>query len=182
MCVTLNPSDIIEIIGIFASLITSITAIVISVKTLKQNSKMIEESTRPNIQIYPVYSGEIVYIIIKNFGSSEAILDSIHCDHEFIPSETLGDDLGTKIFDSVNGALFSPGYSIQCPLIAHAVANATFNFKIKYHSTTKTYESAFSFNPYTNFPFANLHPHGKSTDEHLYNISKELRDIVKNSL
>ena len=38
----LAPSDVIEILGIIASLITSVIAIVISVKTLHQNSQFIE--------------------------------------------------------------------------------------------------------------------------------------------
>lgn len=62
-------SDIIEIAGIIASTITSIIAIAISVKTLRQNNKMLEESTRPNIQIYSIYSDTIVYIMIKIISS-----------------------------------------------------------------------------------------------------------------
>lgn len=38
---SLTPSDVIQLIGILASLITSVIAIIISVLTLKQNSKMI---------------------------------------------------------------------------------------------------------------------------------------------
>ena len=68
-------SDIIEIAGIIASTITSIIAIAISVKTLRQNNKMLEESTRPNIQIYSIYSDTIVYIMIKNFGQSSCTID-----------------------------------------------------------------------------------------------------------
>lgn len=36
---SLTPSDVIQLIGILASLITSVIAIIISVLTLKQNSK-----------------------------------------------------------------------------------------------------------------------------------------------
>lgn len=48
----LSASDIIQIVGIIVSLITSIIAICISVKTLKQNSYVLQESTRGNICIY----------------------------------------------------------------------------------------------------------------------------------
>ena len=48
----LSPSDLIQIAGIIVSLICSLIAIAISLKTLKQNSKMIENSTRPYIGIY----------------------------------------------------------------------------------------------------------------------------------
>lgn len=47
ICEPLTPADLIEIIGIIVSLITSVVAIGISVQTLRQNSVMIEESTRP---------------------------------------------------------------------------------------------------------------------------------------
>ena len=91
-------SDIIEIAGIIASTITSIIAIAISVKTLRQNNKMLEESTRPNIQIYSIYSDTIVYIMIKNFGQSSCTIDSISCDHKFSGKEIFNDDLGEDIF------------------------------------------------------------------------------------
>lgn len=177
---SLTSSDIIQILGIFASLLTSTIAIVISVKTLKQNSEMIEESNRPNIQIYPLYINSIVYLIIKNFGLTEAYIDEIKCSHNFTKEETFGDDLGTNIFDRVQGAIFSPGYSIKCPLIGYAVTNDVFVFQVKYHSSTKTYESTFSFNPISNAPFADIYPgKGKTTEDNLNNITKELHDIVK---
>ena len=47
----MTTTDIIEIIGIIASTTVSIVAIVISVMTLKQNNKMIEESTRPYVVV-----------------------------------------------------------------------------------------------------------------------------------
>lgn len=43
----MTTTDIIEIIGIIASTTVSIVAIVISVMTLKQNNKMIEEQLGP---------------------------------------------------------------------------------------------------------------------------------------
>ena len=77
----MNTSDIIQLIGILISLATSIAAIMISVKSLKQNSKMIEESTRPYISIYgaSTYIGSSdYYIVLKNFGQSSATI------HEFL--------------------------------------------------------------------------------------------------
>lgn len=80
---SLNVSDVIELIGIFASLITSIIAIKISLMTLRQNSKMIEESTRPYIGIYGTYTfvKEVsYYIVVKNFGASSARILSFDYD------------------------------------------------------------------------------------------------------
>ena len=42
----------IETIGIISSIVFSTISILISIKTLKQNSKMIEESTRPYVVMY----------------------------------------------------------------------------------------------------------------------------------
>ena len=42
----LTPSDIIQILGIIASFLTALVAIIISLVTMRQNSKMIEESSR----------------------------------------------------------------------------------------------------------------------------------------
>ena len=180
---SLSPSDIIQILGISASLLTSIIAIVISVKTLKQNSRMMEESSRPNIQIYPLYIDTIVYIIIKNFGSSEAYIDEIKCSHSFTRDETFGDDLGADIFDRLQGTIFSPGYSLRCPLIGYKVINEVFNFQVKYHSLSKKYQSNFSFNPVSNAPFADTYPaKGKTIEDNLGNITKELHNIVKTRL
>lgn len=47
----LTPSDIIQILGIIASFLTAFVAIIISLAAIRQNSKMIEESSRPIISI-----------------------------------------------------------------------------------------------------------------------------------
>ena len=178
----LTVSDIIEIIGIIASLITSITAIGISLKTLKQNSVMMENSTRPNLQIYPVYMNTIVYIIVKNYGASEAYIDQITCSHKFTSKETMNDNLGTDIFSRMNGAILSPGYALKCPLIASEITDNDFEFHVTYHSSEKTYSAEFRFNVSANAPFADIYPASDTTDGHLRNISRELRDIVKTRL
>jgi hypothetical protein len=179
---SLTPSDIITIINTIASLITSIVAITISVKALKQNSKMIEYSTRPQIQIYPSFLDGILYLIIKNFGVSEAYIDEITCSHSFTSKETMGDDLGSNIFSKINGSILSSGYSIKCPLLGYEIADETFDFCIRYHSPLKAYEENFSFNPITNIPFADMSPSSKTTDGHLLNISKQLHNLVKTKL
>ena len=85
--IPLTASDIIDLLGIAASLTVSVVAIIISILALRQNSKMIEDSTRPNIQIYPVYLDHIFYIVIRNFGNSEAIIDELKCYHKFNEAE-----------------------------------------------------------------------------------------------
>ena len=66
---SLTVSDIIEIIGIISSTTVSIVAVAISLVSLRQNSKMIEEANRPNIQIYNGYIGSPpdLFVIYKVF-------------------------------------------------------------------------------------------------------------------
>lgn len=77
---SLTPSDVIQLIGILASLITSIIAIIISVLTLKQNSKTIDETSRPYVAIYAKttnFQSPHYYLVVKNFGQSGATISSI---------------------------------------------------------------------------------------------------------
>ena len=179
---SLTAANLIEIASIFISLITSIVAIVISVKTLKQNSIMIEESTRPHIQIYPVFIDTILYIIIKNYGSSEAYIDSITCSHFFNSKETMSDEYTGDIFSKIKDVILSSGHSIKCPLIGYEVPSEIFDFHIKYHSSLKNYEEDFSFNPIASIPFADMTPVSRDAEEHLKQIAKELHNIVKSDL
>lgn len=69
----LTPSDKVQVVGIIVSAVISVIAIFISVLTLRQNSKMIEESSRPVISIYSqsINAGTpMLFIVVKNFGSS----------------------------------------------------------------------------------------------------------------
>lgn len=176
--ITLTVSDVIDLIGICASLFVGIVAIGISILSLRQNSKMIEESTRPNIQIYPVFLDDIVYIVIRNFGNSEAVIDELKCYHRFTPEEYLGDP-NSDDFAKLNGSSFCPGYSIRCPLAAAYVSDGVYEFKIKYHSTTHKYEQAFSFNLCNATPFPDTFPTSKTSEESLRNIFRALHNLVK---
>lgn len=66
----LSTSDIIQLIGIMVAIITGIASIIISVITLRQNSKIVKESNKAQIEIFPfkVYSDIYPKIRIQNFG------------------------------------------------------------------------------------------------------------------
>ncbi len=73
----LTPSDYVQTVGILASLFVGMVSIIISVCTLRQNSKMIEGESRPYIAIYmtSLYVQDLKnYIVIKNFGKSAALI------------------------------------------------------------------------------------------------------------
>ena len=67
----LSTQDKLSVLSILFSLIPSIVAIVISIKTLKQSSNAIIESSRANIMLYfDVSTTANSYIVLKNFGNS----------------------------------------------------------------------------------------------------------------
>ena len=104
----LTVSDCIELLGILISLATSIVAIVISLKTLKQNSKMIEDSTRPNIGVYlaSTYIKSIsCYLVVKNFGQSSAFIESFTYDFDL---KSTGDTPYYNPFVNIEGSTLCP--------------------------------------------------------------------------
>lgn len=73
-------SNIIQTIGILVSLGLGYNANKIAQKTLKQNSIMLEESTRPYVCVYGttfyIHGKSHFYLIVKNFGQSIAYIKS----------------------------------------------------------------------------------------------------------
>lgn len=180
----MDISTIINIVLCILSFILAALSLIFVVITIKQNNKMIESSTRPNIQIYSVYVDGITYLIIKNFGQSEAIIDNINCDYVFSKEELMAENLVPDIFSYLVGSPFAPGYSVRCPLVGFKTPDQMITFDISYHSSCKTYQNKFSFNPCNGSgtygdPFP-TDPHDTSTSLHL--ITRELRSILKNQL
>lgn len=86
--IILSTSDWIQLLGIIASLVTSIIAIFISIFTLRQNSKMIEASSRPVLSIYgesinPGYP--MFYIVVKTLDHLPPSLRSLITILTFLP-------------------------------------------------------------------------------------------------
>lgn len=77
----MTVSDAIQLSGILVSLITSIVAIIISLITIRQNSRMIKNATRPYIVVYNDFvSGAgmpIQFLVIRNFGQTAATIKSL---------------------------------------------------------------------------------------------------------
>ena len=57
--------------------ITAIISVIISICTLRQNSKMIEATARPYVAIEIVHIENSYYFKLKNYGNSNAIIDNI---------------------------------------------------------------------------------------------------------
>lgn len=137
--IILSTSDWIQLLGIIASLVTSIIAIFISIFTLRQNSKMIEASSRPVLSIYgesinPGYP--MFYIVVKNFGSSPALITQFDYDFDF--SSAYCAYKGKDFLKQLQNSVIAPGQSRICALKSSALTQPV-TFELTYSSDFKTY-------------------------------------------
>lgn len=178
----LTPTDIIEIIGIIASLLTSIVAIAISIKTLKQNSTMIEESTRPYIVLYSQttnFQSPSFYIIMKNFGQTGAVVTSIDCDHDLLQYSY---NKKYTPFSHFPGTFVAPGQAFLCNIDKKKLFQnpVVFHFSVTYEANGKTYSDSFSINPKASSDL--VQTRASTQGNELGIISYTLQDLVEKHL
>lgn len=179
----LTTSDIIQIIGIIASLFTSLIAIIISIKTTIQNSRMIEESTRPYVTVYATstnFSSPIVYLVMKNFGNSGATITKFECNTQLINYSYHSD---MEPFREICGYFLSPNQKLVYPIHLHdkkknIIPNLDIN--ISYKSEKKKYSEKVSikFEPFLN----EVHARVNNTNDQERAISYTLQDMVEKML
>lgn len=174
-----------EIINIVLSSIVALTAIIsiiIAIITMKQNSKMIEESTRPILHVYSKYSSQngILYIIIKNLGQSVAFIDNVETDF-YIPKEDNNIVNGNPFANLKNGSI-PPNSSKMCPLVPHSLETTKFNFEISYHSTIKKYTESYFVDYEAENPFPHTNTSIRDGEKALELIAHTLQDIYKTKL
>lgn len=139
---SMATSDMLQLFGIIASLLTSIIAIAVSLVTVRQNSKMIEDSTRPIMSIYFDYSQlgtPISYFVIKNFGASAAIIRTLTYNDSVknIPSSYSNPP---AIFDGLVGNTIAPGQKFLVPFKHFEYPGGNAVFEVTYTPTFKTWK------------------------------------------
>ena len=137
----LTPSDIIQILGIIASFLTALVAIIISLVTMRQNSKMIEESSRAIISIYPqsINTGTpMLFIVIKNFGNSPAIIRKFDYDFDFTDCYKFRSE--RDYLKDFVGSTLAPGQSRICGL-DYTKLTRPVTFSLEYQSAKKAYKA-----------------------------------------
>lgn len=131
---SLDISDIIQIASITASLLTSIVAIIISVKTLKQNSQVLEESTRPYIAIYLdsiTICEQNSFFVLKNFGNTTATITKFEYS-ECLKHTAQKSKLMLDQFDYIQGITLSPGQSKMLIYEVSLLNTDAVSFKYEY--------------------------------------------------
>lgn len=175
---------IVQAIGIIVSLITSVVAIIISIKTLKQNSKMIEESTRPYITMYYDYTdfGEVFeFLVIKNFGQTSAVITDFKCDFDLkLISDSEGiKKAGTTVFQHIKGTSLAPGQALKSYIDAKSIPLKEMpdfiTFTIEYCTENKKYVENIDISLYSLCDTPSVRFNAKNHDKA---ISYALQDIA----
>lgn len=100
----LNISDIVGIL-------VSIIAIIISIISLKQSEKSIKLANRPYVVVYREYIQILEsvneYIVIKNFGKSGAVINSVNFSPEY-----KDDSFDKVVFSNIANTFIAPNQSI----------------------------------------------------------------------
>ena len=140
----LNASDKINIALCILSFVLAAISVITVIITLRQNSKMIENSTRPYITIYgkKVNFGILkYYLIVKNFGSSGATITNFTSETDL---SKYADLYNPAVFKHIIGTHLAPQQSIQCTLDINKLNKnniETLSFQIEYVSSKKYKES-----------------------------------------
>ena len=141
MCIpSITTSDAIQLIGIGVSLLVAVIAIVISIITLRQNSKMIEESTRATISIYGVAintGSPMFYLVVKNFGNTPAVITKFESDFDL--STALHTVAKRNYIEQLKNCIIAPNQSRICMLESTAIEQPV-TFDIEYRSGLKNYK------------------------------------------
>lgn len=158
----------IEVLLGIITISTAFISIIISVATLRQNNKMIEESTRPYIVVYGYVTnfGSPVYTIaVKNFGSSAAKITKFQSRYN-LDRIAINPGEDRVPFDRIKGTLMPPGFSIIRDVNWKDIGSI--EFEIEYVQGKKKYKDHFD----VNFDVEKNNPNGKVFCEN--NITKNV--------
>lgn len=137
----LGTSDLIQLVSISITALIAVISITISVLTLRQTNKITRESNRPYVVIFletiSVTENTVFYLVLKNFGKTGAIIDSI----------TFEPELESKLrvpFASTTNFFIAPNQSVTTEYPSGNKSLITFT--VKYHDNIKEYVDTFEIN------------------------------------
>lgn len=174
----ISTSDLIQVVGIIVAIFTGIASIIISVLSLRQNSKMIEESARPVISIYgqSVNSGtSMFYLVVKNFGNSPAQITKF--DSDFADCYDLRSNI--NYIEDIVGSIIAPGQSRICKM-DYDKTDRLITVNLEYKFAKRKFKETFTanFTAGVDMLVGRVTTDGKE----LQSISQSLQDMLQKSL
>ena len=175
----INISDWIQIAIALITLFGILVSLYISVKTLKQNSEIMEDNTRPQIIIYKdtiTIKNRIEYLVIKNIGNSLAHIESIYVDTTILKSIQYHGHSLENVFERLNNSYLAPQQFYRIPITSQISNINTIFFYIKYSSNFKSYSETYNVSLKQDESISDL-KYRNSKDE-LEIISKSIQELI----
>ena len=162
------------------SFILATISVVTVVITLRQNNKMISESTRPYITIYLdtiTICEQISYFVLKNFGHCAANITRFEYDN-CLKTTKQKSALLQEQFDCIQGITLAPGQSKLLEYETSKINKDILTFVIGYTALGKYYEDQIELNvkKFIHIPVVRPASH---EDENMERQVNTLREIVE---
>lgn len=173
----LSTSDIIQIIGIMVAIITGIASIIISVISLCQNSKIVKESNKAQIEVFPykVYGDIYPKIRIQNFGMTTGRI----VDIKTIPEMPV-DDMILNPFEFYKDLSLAPNQSFTttfCKKDSIDVPIEIFDVIITYKTLNDKVKSTFHINYKFIHGYTETKSSSKTTESALDKINQSIQGL-----
>ena len=172
-------SDWINIVLCVLSFALAVISVITVVITLKQNNKMIKNSTRPYVVLtcqVTNFQTPALYLVLKNYGNSGAKITSFSPNID-LKQYSFHNDYTP--FEMIEGTFIAPNQSIICNLDTKKLVqqNETFEVKIEYTDGINNYCELYpiNFKAYMH----NIQTRVATKDKELKIISYTLQDLVE---
>lgn len=180
-------SDKIQLATCIVTALIGIISVAVAIFTLKANNKMIEESTRP----YLVFFTDMVntgsnhyYIILKNFGTSGATINSLATDFD-LNKLSLFPDSNENPFSNMKNTFIAPGQKLYTTLFDQNFKDLPneLKFTISYTSTSgKKYSETFNINFNSLDGLALTTTHIKNQEHAIKTIATSIQGYINHQL
>lgn len=175
----MDTPTIVNVILCVLSFILAVISVITVVITLRQNHKMIDNSTRPYVTVYSSVTncdGIRYYLCVKNFGQSGAVITEFNCNCDL--SQYSYHD-GKTPFEHLSNTFIAPGQSFLCNIdhLKFFKNPPTLTFTVKYKADSKKYMDTFIINPEADSDL--IHTRSCSKNQELASISYTLQELVE---
>ena len=176
-------SDKINLTLAIASFLLAAVSVVTVVITLRQNSKMLELSSRPYLALYGAVTGfdaTIFYLVLRNFGQSAAHIVSFSSNVD-LSKCNIASNLPVP-FSHIVGHTIAPGQAIHVPInqFLLKMLSPTPTFTVKYSFNGKEYSEVYTLNIASYMDVIGVHTNRKVPDSQV--ISRALQEMIVNQL
>ena len=172
--------DWIELSSVIASFILAFLSLIFVVIAIKQNSKMIKNSTRPYVAVYlqaANFQRVNMYLVVKNYGKSAAIIDKMEFSVD-LKDVAYGEE---RIpFDNMEETTIAPNQSIISYIDTKKSKRngiTLFSVDLEYHDNVNVYKEKYPIN--IEAYMGNVSSRASTKNEELKIISYTLQDLVE---